>query len=231
MLEKIHSLDKKAKKYNFFYSLDPKKTRPSTPSQVIAAFGKNLEKKEKENFSQNAIDIFLSQEENFPLNIFWDMDYLISYLASKKTEQERNYFSKRVIKLNEIYGKKGVLNFSYTHDFIYGFDWFRWVQKDYEERKNTEPFGELFLDYLTNRATELKQLIEINDKKYPKLERNQPRNPFSFARDPQNEIKLHLSLAFMGKIPLKAWLSCKLEQKIKREHYSVTRENFARQSQ
>ena len=226
MLEKITSLDKEIKKGTFFYSLSPFKVRPTLPSELAKASLNKIAKKERKDFLENLSALYISQFENFPLNIFWDLDHLISHLVSLKNSEERFDFSIKIQFLNEIYGIKN-LNFSYTHDFIYGFDWQRWVQKDYKNRKNSKPFGDVFLDYLIKRSEELRNLIEQNDKKYPKLKKDEARNPFNFSRDPENEIKLHLQLAEKNLIPLKSWEEKKDLFEVKRIYYNEKREEIA----
>ena len=228
MLEKITSLDRKIRNGTFFYSLSPFKINPTLPSELAKASLSRIAKKEEKDFLENIFDLYISQFENFPLNIFWDMDYLISHLVSLKNSDERFEFTRKIQSLNKIYGIKN-LNFSYTHDFIYGFDWHRWVQKDYEKRRNSKPFGDIFLDYLIKRSEELRSLIEQNDKKYPRLKKNETRNPFNFPRDPRNEIRLHLQLAEKNLVPLKAWKEEKEIFQVEKIHYNKKREEIAQE--
>lgn len=232
MLDKLYQLDKKVESLPYYYSLDPLRVRANKPSKLAQLY---LPKQKSQTFydkmSNLMTKLFISQYENFPSNIFWDMDFLICHLFSHTNEAEIDSVANKVIKLNERYGKNNLLNFSYTHDFIYGFDWCRWVRKDYENKKNIGPFHMEFLDYLDKRSLELFSLIDTNDKKYPKLNKEEPRNPFNFQRTPKIEIKLHLKLAEQDNIPLKAWQStynlCGLDKK----NYSLIREECAKELQ
>ncbi|MGB5222070.1 MAG: ferrochelatase, partial [Polyangiales bacterium] len=47
--------------------------------------------------------------------------------------------------------------------------------------------------------------IESDDTLYPKLSGPGSRNPFSFSRDPEEELLLYRRLAERGCIPVEAW--------------------------
>lgn len=206
MLHALYSLEKKIQSFTYFYSLNPKKIRPTLPTEFASNYLHLLKTEELKNtFIQSIENLYLSQIDNFPLNIFWDFDSLIHQIFLCESTQKMKVYVRRLCQLNEIFGNKGKINFSYSHDFIYGFDWIRWVKKDYEKRKFIAPFDPVFLSYLEKRARELKDLIDKNDKKYGRLPANEARNPFTFMRTPEEEIRLHLGLAEDQKIPVPAW--------------------------
>ena len=111
----------------------------------------------------------------------------------------------RVAALVQLYGCHSAIRFRYIHDFLYGFDWARWVYKDPLARSAIGPFDAEFLDYLQMRGTELLALIANGDRKYPPLAPDQWRNSFSFSRTPADEARLHLTLAIDGLVPVAAW--------------------------
>ena len=148
--------------------------------------------------------------EHFPENIFADFDLLIAHIITKakQTYSPSKYLMERcefISKLFALYGSNSIIRFQYVHDFIYGFDWARWVQKSPNLRGNVGPFDRVFLDHLFLRGNEICTLIKKNNAKYPKLASHKMRNPFPFSRSPQDEILLHGTLAKKNLIPVTSW--------------------------
>ncbi len=143
----------------------------------------------------------------FPGNIFWDFDYVATRLleARQQGRGQLSEMTERLVALQQSFGCRSAIQFRYVHDFLYGFDWARWVQKAPETRQRVGPFDVEFLRYLDRRGGELLELIADNDAKYPKLPPGEVRNPFDFPRDPQDEARLHEDLARRGLIPVEAW--------------------------
>ena len=139
---------------------------------------------------------------DFPENVFWDFDRLAASMASDPRGPAA--FAEDVVHLSALYGRHSTICFRYIHDFVYGFDWCRWVQKDPEGRAKIGPFHPVFLAYLRHRAAELLRLIAGDDEKYGRL-RQPYRNPFGFSREPGDEERLHRALAERGLIPVRAW--------------------------
>ena len=167
-------------------------------TNIRSVFGKGMSLLERELF------------KHFPENIFADFDMLFSHIIfnSKKYHSPGDYFlesCKFISKLFAIYGSHSSIRFQYIHDFLYGFDWARWVQKSPNSRQDVGPFDPVFLNHLFLRGNELHKLIKINDKKYPKLNPNNMRNPFPFSRKPRDERLLHDILAEKNLIPVNAW--------------------------
>jgi hypothetical protein len=115
--------------------------------------------------------------------------------------------TEQVIRLHRLFGQGTPIRFRYVHDFLYGFDWARWVARDPQKRSSVGPYDDVFLDYLEGRGHELLALIERDDAKYPTLRDAAPRNPFPFSREPEAEAEIHRSLARLGLIPVPAWSS------------------------
>lgn len=151
-----------------------------------------------------------SQLESFPENLFWDFDF---YLASVHLEgsQAEDYgahvaeVSAITVNLMRMYGQQSTIRFRYVHDFIYGFDWARWVRRAPGSRRSVGPFSLDFLRQVETRGRDLLLLIEEDDDLYPKLVGPGSRNPFPFFREPDDELRLYRRLATSGCIPVEAW--------------------------
>jgi hypothetical protein len=145
----------------------------------------------------------------FPDNIFWDFDLLACRLfagarrGEQGAEDRLRSTSDLVVRLHERFGAEPIA-FRYAHDFVYGFDWARWVAKDPDTRATIGPFDVEFLHALLNRGAELIELIARDDEKYPKLGGG-ARNSFGFSREPQHERALLEELARRGSLPVEAW--------------------------
>jgi len=151
-----------------------------------------------------------AQAHHFPENIFADLDALAAHILrqTRRAADPLAYLDETcalIVELHACCGCESPINFRYAHDFIYGFDWAKWVRRDVARRTHIGPFDLKFLHYLKARANELVQLIGRNDKKYPALPPGQKRNPFGFTRTPQAEMHLHRNLACSGDVPVGAW--------------------------
>ncbi|MBX3184949.1 MAG: ferrochelatase [Polyangiaceae bacterium] len=166
-------------------------------------------------FAEALSAIALAELGSFPGNLFWDLDFLAASLARQAAvaaEPTRHLqrVAEEVVALQRVFGGEEI-HFRYAHDFIYGYDWAKWVKKAPAERAHVGPFELPFLRALRRRGDELLHLICVNDAEYPKLtERDpdgalEPRNPFGFAREPWAEEQLHRLLAAEGAIPVESW--------------------------
>jgi hypothetical protein len=162
----------------------------------------------------------IAQLEAFPGNLFWDLDLVAASIVDQAralephaaiTHVEAQF--QRMAALQRLYGQATAINFSYVHDFVYGFDWAKWVAREPSLHAHVPaPFSTAFLGYMHTRGHELLELIEQDDSKYPTLPDDEARNPFEFSREPNAEITLHRELARRGLIPVPTWdagaLSC-----------------------
>ncbi len=160
-------------------------------------------------FAESLGKIAEAQLEAFPGNLFWDFDFLAGALARTAglgagALAELCRIADLIVRLHVGFGGDPV-RFQYAHDFVYGFDWAKWVTKAPTERADTAPFDPVFLHALLSRAGELRDLIERDDAVYPRLRDDAPRNPFSFSREPEHEARLLQSLASSGSVPVAAW--------------------------
>ncbi|MEL6457219.1 MAG: hypothetical protein AAFQ91_03045 [Cyanobacteria bacterium J06621_15] len=148
--------------------------------------------------------------KNFPENIFWDFDFVVScmlnqaLLADYSTDVLED-FSNKIVLLMNMFGRESEIRFRYIHDFTYGFDWVRWVKKKPSQRANTEPFCFDFLDDLLCKGEEILQRIKKDDVDYPQISHKRYRNPFGFSREPEDERRLLSYLAARECIPVPAW--------------------------
>jgi hypothetical protein len=155
--------------------------------------------------ANNLLELIEIFRRSFPENIFLDLDYLAGAL-SQLNRDERDARLSQVRALCAEFSAPP-LQFRYAHDFVYGFDWCRWVAREPDTRSNIGPFDPPFLQYLSQRAVELRALIAEGDRKYHPIETDTFRNPFSFVREPHEEIAIHEALAKKDLIPVEAW-SC-----------------------
>lgn len=154
----------------------------------------------------------LSLEElgklHFPDNIFAHYDLLISqfWQQGAKNEKVLMTYCQKVNSLYESFGVQSCVKFRYEHDFLYGFDWAKWVKAKPFLRNGVAPFSFEFMDYLEQRALELHELIAVDDQKYYRdLAPGTHRNPFGFSREPEEERTLMERLFASDLLPVKAW--------------------------
>jgi hypothetical protein len=156
---------------------------------------------------QRILDALL---HNFPENIFWDFDFIVSSMLKQAllADDKVNFledFGNKIVLLMDLFGKDSEIRFRYVHDFMYGFDWARWVQKKPDRRADSEPFCLHFLDDLLCKGEEILRSIKEDDVKYPKISVHRYRNPFCFSREPDSEHRLLTHLAARKCIPVAAW--------------------------
>lgn len=161
-------------------------------------------------FAHGMANIARAELRNFPANIFWDFDYTGASLLREAAAaaDSADHLSRAcglIVELQDLFGSATEIRFRYGHDFIYGFDWAKWVRKEPQARASVGPFDLEFLTFLHQRGHELLDLIAHDDTKYPTLRTSEPRNPFEFSRDPGAEAALHESLARDGLLPVESW--------------------------
>ncbi|MEM7152217.1 MAG: ferrochelatase [Myxococcota bacterium] len=162
-------------------------------------------------FADTLAAVAVSMQESFPENLFGDLESLAASIwAGARTVDDPVAFigrqGQRIVELQRLFGGGTVIRFRYVHDFVYGFDWAKWVAREPASRVDIGPFDPEFLAFMLHRGQELLVLIaEGRDQKYPPLPDGRPRNPFGFSREPAAEITLHEHLAVEGLLPLEAW--------------------------
>jgi hypothetical protein len=145
-----------------------------------------------------------SIRQHFPDNLFWDFDLLAASLLGH--EERLGEAAAIVVRLHELFGTHTPIRFRYVHDFIYGYDWAKWVGRDPDARADNGPYSLEFLRDLEQRGHELLGLIASDDEKYPALAADElARNPFPFSREPEAESRLHRELGRRCLLPVEAW--------------------------
>ena len=182
-------------------------------------------------YHQAIEDIIARGRKNFPQSIFEDYDYFASVLAETyiKSSVLGQKMAKTVLRLLHLFSSKTTIRFAYLHDFLYGFDWAKWLRKNpvYASPKVVGPFDQVFLDAVEKRGHELLALIEKDDEKYHRLRDDKPRNPFVFSRDAHAEQKLFRELAAQNLIPVRAWRTQLDETPRFARDYSAARNSIA----
>ncbi|MGH1344707.1 MAG: ferrochelatase [Nannocystales bacterium] len=194
-----------------FWTLEPGRTRARLhtelcdrlllPSDSVAL---------KEAFITGLVVAIDAMLVAFPDNLLWDLEGL----AAKQLEQARcsddpaetlRHLWSRIAALQHLFGSQGPIRFRYIHDFVYGFDWAKWVAADPSCRAEVGPYDAAFIERMHRRGGELLELIAAGDSKYGPLEGPQARNPFGFSRTPADELALHRRLATQNALPVRAW--------------------------
>jgi len=140
---------------------------------------------------------------HLPYNLFLDFDLLAVQLF-QRSQTEVVHITALIERLVEEFGGKPI-QFRYVHDFLYGFDWQKWVRCAPQERAHIGPFDVEFLTRLLCRAGELRELITKCDSKYHPISETEHRNPFPFSRTSDNERRLYKELSRRGLIPVETY--------------------------
>lgn len=187
-----------------------------THARPLLAIGRALLEGEAsaaaEAFAEGLVGIVVAMRRAFPHNIFGDLDHLAASLwrgAAAAPVGPVAYLRKqcpRVAALQDLFGQATAIRFRYVHDFLYGFDWAKWVAGDPATRACVGPFAPELLAHMERRGHELLALIAAGgDRRYPPLPDERPRNAFGFSREPADELCLHRHLAREGLLPVEAW--------------------------
>jgi hypothetical protein len=188
-------------------SLDPDRSRATSLRDVVRALAQPSQLPHLEAVASAVAEAEL---QSFPENVLWDFDF---YLASIHAEAcvsagyaaHLDRVTEITVGLMRLYGQQSTIRFRYVHDFMYGFDWARWVRRDPNARTSVGPFSLRFLEQIEARGRDILTLIEDDDAQYPKLSGPDARNQFAFARDPDDELALYRRLAACGCVPVEAW--------------------------
>ncbi len=189
-------------------TLAPGRQAPTTLLALYDAHAPQLSPEVRLHFGRGLWRVARAQLDAFPGNLFWDFDALAARVADLGRRCGPQSVTERtalVAAIQHLFGRKTPIRFRYVHDFMYGFDWAKWVRRAPAERAAIGPFDEAFLRQLWRRGHELLALIAADDAKYPRLRDDRPRNPFGFSREPEDEARLFRDLAARGLLPVAAW--------------------------
>ena len=188
-------------------SLDPHRSVARSPTEVVSSLA---EPPQSPHLAAAAAAVAQAQIQSFPDNLFWDFDFFLASIhrravAASDYASYVEHVTRMTVSLMRLYGQQSVIRFRYVHDFMYGFDWARWVRRDPEARRGVEPFDLEFLEQIRSRGLDILALIEADDESYPRLTDGASRNPFSFSREPEEELSLYRLLAARGCVPVETW--------------------------
>jgi hypothetical protein len=188
-------------------TLDPSRDHASPLSGLVE---KLAPPPRRPHLAMLASTVAEAQLECFPENLLWDFDFYLSSTHAQACESASysghlDRVAEITVGLMRLYGQQSAIRFRYVHDFMYGFDWARWVRRDPNARANVGPFSLDFLRQIETRGRDIVTLIEADDTLYPKLSGPDARNPFAFSREPDDELLLYRHLARRGFIPVEAW--------------------------
>jgi hypothetical protein len=149
--------------------------------------------------------------EHFPENIFADYAALVEACVDAAEGSSDPLLTiaetgRALVDLQALFGRRSTIRFRYVHDFLNGYDWVKWVQREPDTRAPVGPYAMPFLRHMLARGQEMLGLIDADDGTYPRLRDARPRNPFRFDREPSAEVALHRSLAARGDLPLRPYL-------------------------
>ena len=187
-------------------SLQPGRTDARPLSELVP--DRALEPRVRVAVARGIARIAEAVHRNFPSNLFGDLDVVLARLERGGAESGASWVERAagaIVDLHDVFGRHTTIQFRYVHDFLYGFDWARWVRREPASRASVGPFDEAFLSYVRQRGSELLALIAEDDAKYHRIPRGTDRNPFAFQRDPESEAALLHDLAACGWVPVEAW--------------------------
>ena len=188
-------------------TLDPERNKATPLAELVdrLAVGAQLDA-----LASTAAAVASAQLDSFPENVFWDFDHYLASVHGRAScyedyASELAVTTRATVRLMHLYGQRSRIRFRYVHDFMYGFDWARWVRRDRQQRSGLGAFDPAFLRHSEDRGRRILELIERDDHWYPRLDDGVARNPFPFARDPEHELALYRDLASRKLIPVEAW--------------------------
>ncbi len=194
-----------------YWTLEPGRTRARLPTELCDRLLLPSDSNAlKEAFVAGLLEATGAMLVAFPDNLLWDLEALAARqlaqarLAADPPAALARLWS-RIAALQHVFGSRGPIRFRYIHDFVYGFDWAKWVAKDPPRRAHVGPYDAAFVERMHRRGGELLELIAEGDSKYGPLQGPQSRNPFGFSRTPADELALHRRLATQDALPVRAW--------------------------
>lgn len=212
VLRELQSLDARLRvEVGELRSLAPSRSCPASLCELAdAVLPADAPASHVEAFGRCLYGAASAQLRHFPRTLFWDFDYFASSLwdDAGNSDDPESYLRRAQALLERLYGlfgEPGPIRFRYAHDFMYGFDWAKWVKRRRRERAGIGPFHRAFLEYVVERGEQLLALIEADDATYPRLREARFRNPFRFARSPEQELALYRDLAARDLLPIKGW--------------------------
>lgn len=212
LARRVDGLDRVLLSRDAFFTLNTARSRARTVSELCACLLSPQDSASlREGFVLGLVATIEAMLGAFPHNLFWDLEALAAVQlrearrAVDPAAAIRHRWT-RIADLQHLFGHRGPIRFRYIHDFIYGFDWARWVAKSPQTRANVGPYDGAFVERMHRRGAELVETIEAGeDVTYPPLRDGRVRNPFGFSREPDDELALHRRLVELDALPVHAW--------------------------
>ncbi len=186
-------------------SVAPARARATPLTDLVAALAAGPE--QVEVLAAALERIVRALAEHFPDNLFADLDRLAGDAARRHAQGGTRALSAHVDLVEAIFakfGRHGPIRFRYVHDFLYGFDWARWVRRDVRRRAGVDPYDTAFLRRMLARGDELEAEIARDGPIYGRLRGPGYRNPFRFSREPDVESRVLRAMAADGHLPVDA---------------------------
>jgi hypothetical protein len=192
-------------------TLDPERSEALGFEEIACALAfERRDARIVEAIADLARELVEAVAEHFPENLFADYAALVEACVVSAERAEDPIRTVRdtgraLVDLQALFGRHSTVRFRYVHDFLYGFDWAKWVQRAPNEHAANEPYAPLFLEFMLARGREMLALIASDDATYPRLRDDRPRNPFRFDREPSSEVAIHRALAARDALPVRAY--------------------------
>ena len=189
------------------YSLNPQAEKIPGLDEVI----EGVQGESRQDIARGLVNLAVCSNAHFPENIFFDVRYLATWLDqnTRPCAEARSWLSQYFLLLQELFtlfGNSTPIRFRYVHDFLYGYDWSRWIQKHPEDAQ-WHPYSLEFLHIMQRRGHEILAEIHPDHAVYPPVGEAVHRNRFAFNREPEHERALLKELAATGRLPMEAWAS------------------------
>jgi hypothetical protein len=193
-------------------SLDPERAEAMSFEEIAVALAfPERDARIVEATGELAEAVVRAVAEHFPENVFADYAALVEacVVAAECADDPLATLAetgRALVDLQALFGRRSTIRFRYVHDFLHGYDWVKWVQREPTTRAEVGPYAMPFLRHMLARGAEMLALIDADDRTYPRLRDGRPRNPFHFDREPPAELAIHRSLAQRGDLPLRPYL-------------------------
>jgi hypothetical protein len=210
-LEGLRALDRALETRGAVGSLGPGRPRATALATLVTRLAAADSATLREAAAVGVERIVRAMLNAFPDNLLWDLDYLVVRLLAHARDAGHPAsalarHADAIVSLQDQFGEATAISFRYVHDFLYGYDWARWVARKPGERSSVGPFDPPFIEVMRRRGEALLEAIDRDsDPKYPPLRDERHRNPFGFSRAPGDELILHRHLARRALIPVEAW--------------------------
>ncbi len=187
-------------------SLAPGRSRATPLDRLVHGLARDAA--QAEALARSAAGVAEAVAEHFPENLFCDLDRLVAWMRRVLTDggpDALSAYTKDIVAIHALFGRNGVIRFRYVHDFLYGFDWARYVRRDRTRRAGVDPYDPAFVRRMLARGGEIAEEIERDGPIYGRLRGPGYRNPFEFSREPDVEARVLAAMARDDNLPVVAY--------------------------